>query len=470
VATLAADDENGFYMEVYQKDDPSVRGRYRFEGMPAGESWRFHHWVYRDTAYIDNYSEQPVTSFAYDAGGQRVKATRPDGTTIYTPFPNYEETVAGANTTTRATYSLAGQATAVRVSGDPNPANNGLFYLHSDHLGSVSAMSDENGNLVGSVTRYTPFGEYRSGGPNPITDRAYTGQKENMADLGLYYYNARFYAPGLGRFVSADTLVPDPASPQSLNRYAYTLNSPVNFTDPTGHFTEDAIRGYLWEYCAGDESCFTETFNQWRGDEKWWDMLRAAQTGDVLIGGTFFGGDHGMFYTFQGQGQDVLNGIYWSDPYGNQLTGDGYYGNRDGYILNDFFNKIEVTWDGFIRWGGSMPSFYVRLDSPMPQETTSDGVRAWLSRGWNAVGFFGGLAVPGGKAEKTVGVLGVFAIPSIDSWWLSVNGMQHGDVQVYIGDHRLIFNGTNNSYRLRSASWAWERKSRWALRVRYWSE
>ncbi len=50
--------------------------------------------------------------------------------------------------------------------------------------------------------------------------------------------NARFYVPGLGRFLSADTIVPDPANPQSFNRYSYVLNSPLKFTDPTGHCAE----------------------------------------------------------------------------------------------------------------------------------------------------------------------------------------------------------------------------------------
>jgi len=54
---------------------------------------------------------------------------------------------------------LGGRMIAVRVSGDPDPANNGLFFLHADHLGSTSAMSDENGQLVGGITRYTPFGD-----------------------------------------------------------------------------------------------------------------------------------------------------------------------------------------------------------------------------------------------------------------------------------------------------------------------
>ncbi len=138
--------------------------------------------------------------------------------------------------TRRSTYSIAGQPVAVRVTGDPEAANNGLFYIHSDHLGSTSVLTKySDGYIVSSsLTRYTPFGGYRSGGPNPLTDRAFTGQKENMA-LGLYYYNARYYAPSLGRFLSADTLVPDPQNPQQFNRYAYSLNSPVRYIDPTGH-------------------------------------------------------------------------------------------------------------------------------------------------------------------------------------------------------------------------------------------
>jgi len=50
-----------------------------------------------------------VTTFAYDADGSRVKTVKPDGSVTYTPFPHYEETIAGANTTTRVTYMLGGQ-------------------------------------------------------------------------------------------------------------------------------------------------------------------------------------------------------------------------------------------------------------------------------------------------------------------------------------------------------------------------
>jgi len=52
-------------------------------------------------------------------------------------------------------------------------------------------------------------------------------------------YDTRYYAPTLARFISADTLVPDPTNPQSFNRYAYVLNSPLNHVDSTGHCTEN---------------------------------------------------------------------------------------------------------------------------------------------------------------------------------------------------------------------------------------
>ncbi len=62
------------------------------------------------------------------------------------------------------------------------------------------------------------------------------------------YYGARFYDPYLGRFISADSIVPDPGNPQSLNRYAYTLNNPLRYQDPTGHFVFEEEPDDRWIY------------------------------------------------------------------------------------------------------------------------------------------------------------------------------------------------------------------------------
>jgi len=106
-----------------------------------------------------------------------------------------------------------------------------LTYLHGDHLGSASLATDAQGGVV-SEMRYYPYGETRSG-TLPI-DYRYTGQRWEDG-LGLYDYNARYYDPLIGRFSSADTIVPSPGDPQSLNRYAYVQNNPLKYTDPSGH-------------------------------------------------------------------------------------------------------------------------------------------------------------------------------------------------------------------------------------------
>jgi len=59
-----------------------------------------------------------------------------------------------------------------------------------------------------SAPRYFPYGEVRWHSGDLPTNRRFTGQREEVT-LGVYDYGARFYSPGLGRFLSADTLVPE---------------------------------------------------------------------------------------------------------------------------------------------------------------------------------------------------------------------------------------------------------------------
>ena len=66
--------------------------------------------------------------------------------------------------------------------------------------------------------------------------------------------NARFYVPYINRFLTANTIVPDPIDPQSLNRYSYGRNNPVNRVDPTGHIDCDIL---------GTEECHPENPEQY---------------------------------------------------------------------------------------------------------------------------------------------------------------------------------------------------------------
>jgi RHS repeat-associated protein len=109
-----------------------------------------------------------------------------------------------------------------------------LYYVHSDLLGSTVALSDAAGQAAGRVL-YDPYGEVLTSTlPVTLTDRLFTGQRLDSSS-GLYYYNARYYDPYLGRFIQPDTLVPDPLNPQAWNRFSYCYNNPVSYVDPSGH-------------------------------------------------------------------------------------------------------------------------------------------------------------------------------------------------------------------------------------------
>jgi RHS repeat-associated protein len=110
---------------------------------------------------------------------------------------------------------------------------NRVYYLFSDHLGSTNVVSDSNGVIV-ALMLYKAWGETRYVINDSPTDYGYTGQREESG-IGLYYYNARWYDPALGRFIQADTIVPGAGNPIAWDRYAYVMNNPINEIDPSGH-------------------------------------------------------------------------------------------------------------------------------------------------------------------------------------------------------------------------------------------
>jgi RHS repeat-associated protein len=166
-----------------------------------------------------------TTTFVYDGKGGRVKKIVGATTTRYIT-KLYE-----CDNTSCTRFIYAGSQRIATVA-----SNGAVHYWHPDHLGSSSMITDSTGAKVQALTYY-PYGTTRTNLPGtPVNvPYKYTG-KELDASTGLYYYEARYYDPTLGRFISADTIVPHMLDPQSLNRYTYTRNNPLIYTDPTGHF------------------------------------------------------------------------------------------------------------------------------------------------------------------------------------------------------------------------------------------
>ncbi len=73
-----------------------------------------------------------------------------------------------------------------------------------------------------------------------LAPKRFTGQHHEASlpgGAGLYDYGARWYDARVGRFITPDSLVPNPANPQDLNRYSYVRNNPLTNVDPSGHRT-----------------------------------------------------------------------------------------------------------------------------------------------------------------------------------------------------------------------------------------
>ena len=110
-------------------------------------------------------------------------------------------------------------------------SNGSYKFLHKDYLGSILAISDEEGNLV-QETHFDAWGRLAAGGTN-LLDRGYTSH-EHFDDIGIIHMNGRLYDPLLRRFLNADENIQDPYNTQVYNKYAYVINNPLIYNDPSG--------------------------------------------------------------------------------------------------------------------------------------------------------------------------------------------------------------------------------------------
>ncbi len=161
-------------------------------------------------------------SFVYDATGRRRAKTISGSTTsfLYDGFNPVQEQ-AGAS----IRNLLTGLGVDEVLTRDDGAGARGLL---GDALGSTLALVDGTGTIQATYT-YDPFGATTVTGPPGANTLSYTGREDD--GTGLKYYRARYYHPGLQRFISED---PIGFLGGDSNLYAYTANRPVSDRDPTG--------------------------------------------------------------------------------------------------------------------------------------------------------------------------------------------------------------------------------------------
>lgn len=205
-------------------------------------------------------------SFEYDGLGRLRSVVSSDGTTATRMLNDYRgrrlrRTDAGATTTvfvnpayqiTRAADGSLSLTSYLRDDAGPVAAvtsghGAAIRYLRRDHKNSITHLFDADGSLAG-VIGYGGYGEAAilRGAPEP-GGPGYEGRFWNEP-AGLYCFGARYYDPASGRFLTPDSMPGGPSLLQAgvLNRYAFELNNPVLYVDPSGH-----MPGWAWGLIIG---------------------------------------------------------------------------------------------------------------------------------------------------------------------------------------------------------------------------
>ena len=172
------------------------------------------------------------TAYVYDGNGLRVRKCAPDCTsptssTLYIFFDSkviaeYDNGAAVASPSREYVYAGSGLIAKFE--------SGATTYFHPDHL-STRLLTDSSGNSLGQRGHF-PFGEtwYESGTSTKLKFTSYERDSETLNDFAL----ARYDVSRLGRFSSPDGIAGAVGAPQSLNRYAYVTNDPINAVDPSG--------------------------------------------------------------------------------------------------------------------------------------------------------------------------------------------------------------------------------------------
>jgi RHS repeat-associated protein len=196
-----------------------------------------------------------LLTFNYGSNNQRTKTVLTQGSstvkTNYFISSFYEKEVTPAGT--RHLNYIYGADGIVAICVQTSATDAGTtYYIHTDHLGSYTLITDQNKNRVDSLW-FDAWGNRRQYNNWANADtctsflfyRGFTGH-EHLDLFKIINMNGRLYDPVIARFFSPDPFVQMPEFTQGYNRYSYCLNNPLMFTDPSGEFLQLAAMALVF--------------------------------------------------------------------------------------------------------------------------------------------------------------------------------------------------------------------------------
>ncbi|KAL0957871.1 hypothetical protein HGRIS_000054 [Hohenbuehelia grisea] len=172
------------------------------------------------------------TEFVYDFSGQLLKAKLADGSVRIYVNQSHEVDIPQSGSPTHTTYLVHGYRRAALAKTEGSSSDT-IHYFHTDHLGSIVAVSDESGAVI-SEYAYDSFGKFTVTAGKDISRYKFSGKEAFGA---LYYFGARFYDPDLGRFLTLDNypISIEGIKTSTFNMYTFSRNDPVNYIDLNGN-------------------------------------------------------------------------------------------------------------------------------------------------------------------------------------------------------------------------------------------
>ena len=167
-----------------------------------------------------------TVSFAYDPFGRRIKKVTSTTTSVFAYDGDnlIEETNSSGAAVARyePTQNIDEPLAMLRAGA--------TSYFHADGLGSITSLSSAAGSIANTYT-YDSFGKLTASTGSLVNPFQYTA-RESDTETGLYYYRARYYDAGTGRFLSED---PIHFFGGGIDFYSYVGNLPTGLVDPTGN-------------------------------------------------------------------------------------------------------------------------------------------------------------------------------------------------------------------------------------------
>jgi RHS repeat-associated protein len=177
-------------------------------------------------------------NYVYDASGMRVRSYTASNTQLFLIDPNNHtgyaqvlEELDDVGGSPSQSYVIGDDIIAQSAGGVSAPS-----YLLYDGHGSTRQLVQNTGAVINHFN-YDAYGEMLStSSPNPGTTLRYCGEQFDV-NLKMYNLRARYYDPATGRFNQRDSFAGNEFDPETLHKYAYAHQDPVNGIDPSGNFT-----------------------------------------------------------------------------------------------------------------------------------------------------------------------------------------------------------------------------------------